>query len=105
MCVPLVHHLHPQTSSVENVGPGVNNTGLSINNRLVEVETIEVEGHGRNAEGGEPDTYNWPSCQEEVKTSRVVERSVLEDQTTEVTMGCDDVIGLFLLSELITIVL
>ena len=35
----------------------------------------------------------------------VVERSVLEDQTTEVTVSGDDVVGLFFLTELVTIVL
>ena len=31
--------------------------------------------------------------------------SVLEDETTEVAIGCDDVVGLFFLTELVTIVL
>ena len=45
MCVTLMHYLHSQTSSVKNVCPSVKNSTLSINDGLVEVETVEVEGH------------------------------------------------------------
>src|SRR4028118_24339 len=34
-----------------------------------------------------------------------VERSVLENQTTEVAVGCDDVVGFFFLTEFVTVVL
>ncbi len=105
MCVSLVHYLHPETSSIQNVCPGVQDFTLTILDRLVEVETVQVEGHRGNTKCGEPDTNDRPGCQEEVKTSGVVERCVLEDQTTEVTMGCDDVVCLFLLTELVTVVL
>jgi hypothetical protein len=40
-----------------------------------------------------------------MKTPRVVKGGVLEDKTSEVAMGCDDVIGFFLLSEFVSIVL
>src|SRR4028118_517531 len=33
-----------------------------------------------------------------------VERSVLENQTTEVAVGCDDVVGFFFLTEFVTVV-
>jgi len=68
-----MHHLHPQSSTVEYVCPGVDHTGLTINDRLVEVETIEVERHGAYAQCGEPDADNWPRCQEEVQGAGVVE--------------------------------
>ena len=46
MSVALVHHFHAKTSSVKNVGPGVQDAALTIKDRLVEVEAVQVEGHG-----------------------------------------------------------
>ena len=46
-----------------------------------------------------------PRCEEEVQRARIVERSILENQTTEVSMCCNNVVGLFFLTELVTIVL
>ena len=46
-----------------------------------------------------------PCSKEEVQGTGVVEGSVLEDQATEVTVSGDDVIRLFFLTELVTIVL
>merc|ERR1712054_63216 len=103
--VALVHHFHAEVGTVEDVGPGVQNTALSIKDGLVEVEAVQVEGHGGHAEGGEPDADNRPGSQEEVKATAVVEGGVLEDQATEVTVGSHDVVGLFLLAELVTVVL
>ena len=40
-----------------------------------------------------------------MKATAVVEAGVLEDQTTEVTVGSHDVVGLFFLAELVTRVL
>ena len=40
-----------------------------------------------------------------MQRTAVVERCVLEDQATEVTVRCHDVVGLFLLTELVTSVL
>ena len=65
--VALVHHFHTKTSAVENVCPGVQDTTLTINDGLVEVETVEVECHGAYAQCSEPDANDRPCCQEEVK--------------------------------------
>ena len=100
-----MHNFHTQTSAVKHVCPGVEHTTLTIKDGLVEVETVEVECHGAYAQCSKPDSDNRPCGEEEVKTSAVVEGSILEDQTTEVTMGCDDVISFFFLSEFVTIVL
>ena len=40
-----------------------------------------------------------------MQRTRVVKGCILEDQTTEVTMSGDNVVGLFFLTELVTIVL
>ena len=105
MSVTLVHDFHTQTSTVKNVCPSVQDTTLTIKDGLVEVETVQVECHRGNTKCGEPDTNNRPCCEEEVQRAGVVEGSVLEDQATEVTVSSDDVIGLFFLTELVTIVL
>ena len=105
MSVALVHNFHTQTSTVQNICPGVQDFALTIHDGLVEVETVEVECHGANTKCSEPDANDRPCCEEEVQRAGVVEGSVLEDQATEVTVGSDDVVGLFFLTELITIVL
>ena len=46
MSVTLVHDFHTQVSSVKNVCPGVQDTTLTIKDGLVEVEAVQVEGHG-----------------------------------------------------------
>merc|ERR1712100_480945 len=103
--VALVHHFHAQAGTVEDVSPGVQSTTLGIQDGLVEVEAVQVERHGGHAQGGEPDADNRPGSQEEVKATAVVEGGVLEDQATEVTVGSHDVVGLFLLAELVAVVL
>merc|ERR1712054_589593 len=103
--VALMHHFHAEVGTVEDVGPGVQNTALSIKDGLVEVEAVQVEGHGGHAEGSEPDADNGPGSQEEVQAAAVVERGVLEDQATEVTVSSHNVVGLFLLAELVAVVL
>jgi hypothetical protein len=40
-----------------------------------------------------------------VQATAVVEAGVLEDETAEVAVGCNDVVGLFFLTELVAIVL
>ena len=40
---------------------------FAIKDGLIEVPTIEIEGHGGDAEGGKPDPHDWPGCQEEVE--------------------------------------
>ena len=93
-----MHDFHTQTSAVEYVCPGVEHTTLRVNDRLVEVETVQVECHGGNTQSGEPDADNRPCCEEEVQRTGVVEGCVLEDQTTEVTVSGNDVVGLFFLT-------
>ena len=67
MCVTLVHYLHPEVGTVKNISPGVEHTTLRVDDRLVEVETVEVECHGANTKSGEPDANNRPCCEEEVQ--------------------------------------
>ena len=43
MSVTLVHDFHTKTSSVQNVSPGVHNSTLTLNNGLIEVESVEIE--------------------------------------------------------------
>ena len=105
MSIALVHYFHTQTSAVQDVSPGVQHTALGIQDRLVEVETVQVEGHRAHAKGGEPDADHRPGSQEEVQAAAVVEGGVLEDQATEVTVGSHDVVGLFLLAKLVAVVL
>ena len=105
MCVTLMHNLHTQTSAVEDIRPGVHHMTLTLNNGLIEVESVEVERHSGDAEGGKPDAHNRPCCQEEVKAAAIVERSILEDQTSEVTVCCNNVVGFFFLPKLVSIVL
>jgi len=83
VCITFVHHFHPDTSAVEHICPGADNATLRIKDRLVEVKTIEVEGHGAHAHCGEPDSDDRPCTQEEVQGTAVVERSILEDQAIE----------------------
>ena len=85
--VALVHHFHAEVGAVQHISPGVQDTALSIQNRLVEVETVQVERHGADTHGCEPDADHRPGSQEEVKAAAVVEGGVLEDQATEVTVG------------------
>jgi hypothetical protein len=103
--ITLVHDFHTKTSTVENISPGVQDMTLIIHDGLVEVETVQVERHRGDTQSGEPDTDNRPCCEEEVQRTGVVEGSVLEDQTTEVPVGSNDVVGLFFLTELVSIVL
>ena len=63
----LPHDFHTETSAAEYVYSGVQNTTLTIEDGLVEVETVQVERHGAYAQCGEPDTVNRPCCEEEVQ--------------------------------------
>ncbi len=49
MGIALMHYFHTQTSAVQDISPGIHYTALAIENRLVEVEAIQVEGHRANA--------------------------------------------------------
>ena len=55
--ITLVHNFHTQTSAVENVCPGVEHDP-TIDDGLVEVETVQVERHRGNTKCGEPDANN-----------------------------------------------
>ena len=67
MSVALVHYLHPEPCTVEDISPSVNNMSVRGLDRLVEVEPVEVESHGADAEGGKPDSNDRPGCKEEMK--------------------------------------
>ena len=43
MSVALVHHFHTEVGAVQHVSPGVQHTTLGIQDRLVEVEAVQVE--------------------------------------------------------------
>jgi len=103
--VALMHHFETKVGSVQDVSPGVDDTTFRLNDRLVKVETIEVECHGAHAKGSEPDANDRPGSQEEVKAAAVIEGGILEEETTEVPVSSDDVIGFFLLTKLVAIVL
>ena len=105
MRVSFVHDLHTKSGSVKDVGPSVEDVSLVVLDRLVEVEAVEVESHGRDAEGGKPDSHDWSRSEEEMQASRIVKRCILEDQATKVTMSGNNVVGLFFLTELVAIVL
>jgi len=105
MSISFVHYFHPKTSTVKNISPGVQDMTLVVHDGLVEVETVQVECHGANTKCSEPDADDRPCCEEEVQRTGVVERGILEDQTTKVTVCSNDVVGLFFLTELVTIVL
>ena len=105
VCVPFVHDLHTESGTVKDVCPGVEHMSLVVLDGLVEVEAVEVESHGRDAEGGKPDSHHWPRSEEEMQASRIVKRCILEDQATKVAMSGDNVVGFLFLTELVAIVL
>ena len=105
MSITLVHYFHAQTCTVQDICPGVDHFTLGLNDGLVEVETVEVERHSADAKSSEPDADNRPRSEEDVQRALVVKGGILEDQTTEVTVCGNNVVGLFFLTELVTIVL
>ena len=44
--VALVHHFHAEAGTVQHIRPGVQDAALTIKDGLVEVEAVQVEGHG-----------------------------------------------------------
>ena len=102
MGIALVHHLHTKIGAVDDVCPGIDDTALGVHDRLVEIESIEVECHSRNAHSCEPDSNHRPGSKEEMKSTGVVERGILEDKTTKVTVCGDDIVRFLLLAEFIT---
>ena len=101
MCIALVHHLHTKIGAVDDVGPGIDDTALGVDDGLVEIESVEVECHSRNAHGSEPDSNHRPGSKEEMKSTGVVERGILEDKATKVTVCGHDVVRLLLLTEFV----
>ena len=91
MRVTFMHHFHTKVGTVDNVGPSIDHTSFRINNGLVEIEAVQVESHGRNTHSSQPDSNHRPGGQEKVKSTGVVEGSVLEDKTTKVSVGGDNV--------------
>ena len=57
--VAFMHDFHTKTSSVKDVRPRVYHMTFTRSNGLIEVESIEVECHGADAEGGKPDPHDW----------------------------------------------
>ena len=74
---------YAKAGTVQHISPDVQNAALTIQNGLVAVEAVQVEGHGADAHGREPDASNRPGAKEEVKAMAVDERGILEDQATE----------------------
>jgi hypothetical protein len=72
---------------------------------LVEVESIQIEGHSRDTKSGKPNANNRPSCKEKVEGARIVKRSILKDKTPEIAVRRNNVVCLFFLSKLVAIVL
>jgi len=60
MSVTLVHYFHTEVGTVDDISPSVDSATLRVDDGLVEVETVQVEGHRGNTQSGEPDTDNRP---------------------------------------------
>jgi len=50
LCIALVHHFHAEVGTVDHIRPSGEHSALGIQHRLVEVETIQVEGHGADSQ-------------------------------------------------------
>ena len=74
MSITLMHNFHTKTSAVQNVCPSRDNFVLTINDGLVEVETVEVECHSADAKSSEPDADNSHAARKKCK-----ERELLKD--------------------------
>ena len=61
--VALVHHFHAEVGAVQHISPGVQDAAPTIKDGLVEVETVEVESRGADAQGSEPDANDRPGSQ------------------------------------------
>ena len=69
MGVSLVHDFHSETCSVKDVCPGVDDVAVRRLDGLVEVESIQVEGHCGYTKSGEPDANDRPGSKEEVQAT------------------------------------
>ena len=105
MCISLVHHLHSETSTIKNICPCINHMTLIIQNTLVKIQSVEIKSHRRNPESSEPNSNNRPCSKKEMKRPRVIKRSILKNKASKITMSSNDVVCIFFLSELITIIL
>ena len=72
--VALMHDFHTETSTVENVCPGVQDFTLTIHDGLVEVETVQVECHSANTKSSKPDADNSQAARKKCR-----ERELLND--------------------------
>lgn len=80
--VTFVHDFHTKISTVDDVGPSVDDTSFRVNDSLVKVESVQVEGHGGDTHSSAPDAEDRPQREEEVECTGVVEGCVLEDETS-----------------------
>ena len=103
MCIPLMHHLKNEVGTVKNVSPCVDHMTLTFSNGLIEVEPIEVESHGADAEGGKQDAH-WPSCGKKCSDRELLKMHIGRS-VVEVAVCGNDVVCLFFLTKLISIVL
>ena len=105
MSITLMHYFKAKVSFVENVCPGIDHLTLTREQGLIEVKAVQIERQCRDTKSSKPNTNHRPGSQEEVQAAAVVERCILEDQTSEVSMSSNDVIRLFFLAKLVAIVL
>ena len=103
--VAFMHDFHTKTSSVKDVRPRVDHMSFRGLDRLIEVEAIQVKSHGRYTKSSEPNANNRESTKKEVETPTIVKARILEDESAKITMRCHNVVGLFLLSKLVSIVM
>ena len=64
--ITLMHYFHAKVGTVKDVTPSVYNMTLTLNNGLIEVESVEVKSHGADAESGKPDSQHWPRSEEKM---------------------------------------
>ena len=84
--ITLMHNFETKIGTIKNVSPSIYYLTLTINKRLIEVKTIQVECHGAYSKRSKPNTNHRPSSEEEVKTTAVIKGSVLEDEPTKIAV-------------------
>lgn len=103
--VTLMHYFNPNVGVVDDVRPAVDHMAITVEDGVVEVEAIEIEGEAANGHTSKPDAYYRPCPQEEVQGTTIIEGGILENEPAEIAMGCYNVISLFFLAEFVPIVL
>ena len=101
--VTLMHHFHTKTSLFRTSAQVL--ITLPCDSTM---DWLKLKPFRLNAMVDTPRAVNQiPTTAMRKKCSEreLLNEAVLEDETTEVTVGCDDVIGLFFLTELVTVVL